>query len=125
MTKPFRYAITPRGEVRLEMNDTTFFLSRRRAAELLRTINAAVREQGADSGPTAPNPEIIRTREELAALDPDTLLIDADDPWYDVRLCAHEWMEDYTIETEGFFPLAVIATGDTVRAAQQALDGIE
>lgn len=57
MTKPFRYAITPRGEVRLEMNDTTFFLNRRRADELLRTISAAVREQGADSGPTAPDEE--------------------------------------------------------------------
>ena len=84
-----------------------------------------IAEALADAGLLAPEPQIIRTREELAALDPDTLLIDADDPWYDVRLCAHEWMEDYTIETEGFFPLAVIATGDTVRAAQQALDSAE
>ena len=47
MSKPFRYAITPRGEVRLEMNDTTFFLNRRRTAELLRTIKDASREQEA------------------------------------------------------------------------------
>lgn len=67
------------------------------------------------------DPQIIRTREELAALDPDTVLIDVDDPWCEVRMNAHEWMEDYDIDTKGIFPLAIISTGDQVRAARQAL----
>ena len=66
-------------------------------------------------------PQIIRTREELAALDPDTVLFDVDDPWREVRMSASEWMEDYAIDAEGIFPLAVIATGEQVRAARQAL----
>lgn len=66
-------------------------------------------------------PRIIRTREELAALDPDTVLFDVDDPWREVRMSASEWMEDYAIDAEGIFPLAVIATGEHVRAARQAL----
>ena len=67
-------------------------------------------------------PQIIRTREDLAALDPDTLLLDVDDPWHEVRMSASEWMEDYAIDAEGIFPLAVIATGEHVRAARQALE---
>ena len=116
MTKPFRYAITPRGEVRLEMNGTTFFLNRRRAAELLRTIGAAVKEQGADSGPTAPEHKVIRTREELAALDPQTVLVTGGyaDPWTVDEI-------NTTSDTDWFLPVAVLATGDQVREAQQAL----
>lgn len=67
-------------------------------------------------------PKIIRTCEELASLDPDTLLFDADDPWHEARMSASELMEAYTIDAEVIFPLAVIATGDHVRAARQALE---
>ena len=67
-------------------------------------------------------PRIIRTREELAALDPDTVLFDVDDPRYEVRMSASEWMEDYAIDAKGIFPLAVLATGEQVRAARQALE---
>lgn len=70
-------------------------------------------------------PRIIRTRDELANLDPDTMLLDVDDPRYEVHMSASEWMEDYTIDAEGIFPLAVIATGEQVRAARQALEAGE
>ena len=71
--------------------------------------------------PTPP-PRIIRTCAELENLDPDTVLFDVDDPWYEVRMSASEWMEDYAIDAEGIFPLAIIATGEHVRAARQALE---
>ena len=76
----------------------------------------------ADAGLLTPGPQIIRTREELAALDPDTVLIDVDDPWCEVRMSAGEWMEDYAIDADGIFPLAVIATGEQARAARQGLE---
>ena len=64
----------------------------------------------------------VDVTEEDAALDPDTVLLDVDDPWREVRMSASEWMEDYAIDAEGIFPLAVIATGEHVRAARQALE---
>ena len=77
----------------------------------------------ATEGLLTPEPKIIRTRDELAVLDPDTVLFDVDDPWREVRMSASEWMEDYAIDAEGIFPLAVIATGEQVRAAREALKG--
>lgn len=70
-------------------------------------------------------PRIIRTREDLAVLDGDTVLVDVADPWHEVRMSASEWMEDYAIDGEGILPLAVLATGEQVRAARQALEATE
>lgn len=70
-------------------------------------------------------PQIIRTRDELATLDPDTLL-----SWTGnggegglarsveyIRWAYHgEYADDWPI------PAVVVATGDQVRAARQALE---
>lgn len=62
--------------------------------------------------------EIIRTVGELEALDPDTVL----GVWHEelemgcIFLEAREWILEDVIP-----PLAVIATGEQVRQAQQAL----
>ena len=61
----------------------------------------------ADAGLLAPEPQIIRTREELAALDPDSLVLD----------CTGHLMTN-----RDRLPAVVIATGDQVRAARQALE---
>ena len=62
-------------------------------------------------GLLAPEPQIIRTREELVALDPDTLVLDA--AGYTVR---------YGSQVTGWdLPLAIIRDGAEVRAARQAL----
>ena len=60
-------------------------------------------------------PRIIRTREELAALDPDTLVLDA--AGYTVRYGSQVTRWD--------LPLAIIRDGATVRAARQALEAGE
>lgn len=71
-----------------------------------------------DAGLIAPEPRIIRTRDELAALDPDTVL----GVWHPdldmgcILMPAREWADNPSVT-----PLAVIATGDHVRAARQAL----
>ena len=57
-------------------------------------------------------PQIIRTSEELAALDPDTVLF----TWGDMQ--AQTWLHTF----EDDIPAVVIATGDQVRAARQALE---
>lgn len=61
--------------------------------------------------------QIIRTVEELNALDPDTLLTNSDSiikkQWY--------WFGDYP-GNEGIFPLVVIMPGVQVRAARKALE---
>lgn len=68
-------------------------------------------------------PKTIRTREELAALDPDTLLrgrYEGDDWHQEVRDLQYlngtwrPWIENV-------LPCVVIATGEQVRAARQAL----
>ena len=61
----------------------------------------------ADAGLLAPEPRIIRTREELAALDPDSLVLD----------CTGHLMTN-----RDRLPAVVIATGGQVRAARQALE---
>ena len=70
-------------------------------------------------------PRIIRTREELAALDPDTVLAERRDAWGDTILTAFDWMDEWGDDSDGNLALAVIAAGEQVRAARQALDGIE
>ena len=71
-----------------------------------------------------PAPQIIRTVEELEALDPDTLLIRSAQDWADpqIPMLATEWASDWEIEPDGIFPLATIATADQVRAARKALE---
>lgn len=66
---------------------------------------------------------IIRTIEELEALDPDTMLISKDELWEPcIPMHAGEWLGDWHVDPDGIFPLAVIATGEQVRQARQALE---
>ena len=60
----------------------------------------------ADAGLLSTEPQIIRTREELEALDPDSLALD----------CTGHLMTN-----RDRLPAVVIATGEQVRAARQAL----
>lgn len=60
---------------------------------------------------------IIRTYDELKSLDPDCILAGIEE----VYMPAHDWVNDYHIDPNGIFPLALIAEGEHVRAARQAL----
>ena len=62
------------------------------------------------------NHQIIRTREELAALDPATVLITGgySDLWTAEEVAA-------TSDPAWFLPVVVLASGGQVRAVQQAL----
>jgi hypothetical protein len=64
--------------------------------------------------------QIIRTREELAALDPDTVLITGGyaDLWTAEEVSA-------TSDPAWFLPVVVLATGDETRAAQQTLESAD
>ena len=66
-------------------------------------------------------PQIIRTSEELAALDPDTLV--AMNPITKGHATSYVWSADTALRVNLLWhaPMVVIATGDTVRAARQAL----
>ena len=78
----------------------------------------------ADAGLLAPEPQIIRTRDELAALDPDTLVTDripAHDAWPGYQVFAFPAPAAHRLDLTWCGPMVVIATGDQVRAAQQAL----
>ena len=70
----------------------------------------------------APEPRIIRTRDELAALDPDTLV--AMNPITKGHATSYVWSADTALRVNLLWhaPLVIIATGDTVRAARQALE---
>ena len=77
----------------------------------------------ADAGLLTPEPQIIRTREELAGLDPDTLV-------QPLRNEQGEWPRAISAESLQWsmrrlnctlLPAVVIATGEQVRAAQRAL----
>ena len=77
----------------------------------------------ADAGLLAPEPRIIRTREELAALDPDTVLVIADR--VEPLALARYWFDsegNLLHGTDVDLPAVVIATGDQARAARQALE---
>lgn len=76
----------------------------------------------ADAGLLAPEPRIIRTRDELAALDPDTMLVST----VEIRSAfAAEEPQEMAARGRriglGWLPAVVIATGDQVRAARRAL----
>lgn len=75
-----------------------------------------------DEGLLAPDPQIIRTREELAALDPDTLV--AMNPITKGHATAYVWSADTALRVNlpWHAPLAIIATGEQVRAARRALE---
>lgn len=67
-------------------------------------------------------PQIIRTRDELAALDPDTVLMLEDR--IDPIALARYWFDsegNLVHGAEADLPAVVVATGDQVREAQQAL----
>lgn len=61
---------------------------------------------------------IIRTVEELEALDPDTFLLDSDD----AGLTQDDWMSFFRDYDNHIFPLVVIATGDQIRQARRLLE---
>ena len=105
-----------------------------RAADVLRTARAdritlspdAAARALSDAGLLAPDPQIIRTREELAALDPDTLLLPAyqfTNGWLThYRKSVYRAADAQRLDLTWRGPAVVIATGDTVRAARQALE---
>lgn len=70
----------------------------------------------ATEGLLAPEPQIIRTREELDALDPDTVVTDG------ILTVAAGLAALYAQIGMLSLPAVVIATGDTARAARQALE---
>ena len=75
-----------------------------------------------DNGLLAPDPQIIRTREELAALDPETVLMSAD-MGSPLSLVWH-WIDSEGNpfhDAEDALPAVAITTGYQVRAARQAL----
>ena len=78
----------------------------------------------ADAGLLMPDQTIIRTAEELEALDPDTMLIRSAQDWADpqIPMLAQEWLNDWEIDPDRIFPLAIIATAAQVRAARKALE---
>ena len=77
----------------------------------------------ADAGLLAPEPRIIRTRDELEDLDRMTVLMHADDG--DPLTLGWHWFDNdgsLSDESAEDLPAVVIATGDQVRAARQALE---
>ena len=70
----------------------------------------------ADAGLLAPEPRIIRTREELAALDPDAVVTDG------ILTVAATLAAPYVQIGMLGIPAVVLATGEQVRAARQALE---
>lgn len=86
---------------------------------------AAIAQALADAGLITPGPRIIRTREELADLDGDTLLIPAyqfNDGWesFDQK-SVFRAAAAYRLDLTFHGPAVVLATGDETRAAQQAI----
>lgn len=75
--------------------------------------------------PTNVGPKIIRTREELAALDPDTIVTNRiphpDGVPFPIIQAWHAPVA-HRLDLPWGDPLVVIATGDQVRAARQALE---
>ena len=72
-----------------------------------------------DAGLLAPEPQIIRTRRELSALDPDTMLEDTDGSTY-LAQDAQKSPSDLDLYADDL-PAVVIAHGDEYRAAMKAL----
>ena len=63
---------------------------------------------------------IIRTVEELEALDPDTWLMQADEEA--IPMVVDDWVHDYNFDSDGIFPLVVMMDGAQVRAAREAME---
>lgn len=87
---------------------------------------AAIAQALADAGLITPGPRIIRTREELADLDGDTLLFPAyqfGDGWESCsQKCAFRAADAYRLDLTFHGPAVVIATEEQVRAARQELE---
>ena len=85
--------------------------------------NKAPEKLGRDpDAPTNVGPQIICTADELAALDPDTVLMTTD--LFDPLTLVWDWLDgkgNPARGTENGLPAVVIATGDETRAARQAL----
>ena len=76
--------------------------------------------------PTSVAPQIIRTADELAALDPDTVLMTTD--LFDPLTPVWDWLDSKgnpARGTENGLPAVVIATGEQVREAQRALEATD
>ena len=68
-------------------------------------------------------PQIIRTREQLAALDPDTMLATREAPDHAFTAEGPQYIAAQGRRVgRGWLPAVVIATGEQVRAARQALE---
>lgn len=67
-------------------------------------------------------PRIIRTVEELEDLGEDAWLMSfTDENFDDVAMIQGGWLHDYGLDYGDIFPLVVLATGDQVRAAREAM----
>ena len=77
----------------------------------------------ADAGLLAPEPQIIRTREELEALDPDTLLTTRGMvSSLPLEILWHlDSPPESVLYPSDLLPAVVVATGNQSRAAMQAL----
>ena len=64
---------------------------------------------------------IIENIDQLEDLDMDTLLMATNDS-DTVIMSQWDWFNDYQIDSQGIFPLGIIATGDQVRTLRQALE---
>ena len=75
----------------------------------------------ADAGLLTPDPQIVRTFEEVLALSPDTVMIDSDND----TAMPHDYIGPDG-EAVGIFirdlPAVVVASGEQVRAARRALE---
>lgn len=76
----------------------------------------------ADSGLIAPDPQIIRTVEELEDLDPDTVVLDRIGETYPVRAYLTAGSTERAWR-ESDLPAVVVASGEYVRACREALEG--
>lgn len=78
----------------------------------------------ADAGLLTPDPQIIRTFEEIMALSPDTVMIDSESE----AVMPHDYIGPDG-EAVGMFindlPAVVVASGEQVRAARHALDATQ
>lgn len=88
------------------------------------TTNKSAEKLGRDTdAPTSVAPQIIRTADELAALDPDTVLMTTD--LFDPLAPVWDWLDSKgnpARGTENGLPAAVVATGEQARAARRALE---
>lgn len=88
------------------------------------TTNKSPGKLGRDpDAPTNVAPQIIRTRDELAALDPNTVLMSTD--LFDPLTQVWDWLDGEGNPARGAengLPAVVIAAGDQASAARQALE---